>query len=88
MEGIQCRPDGSTFMEISKMPFRPIPDLVPRLDIVKTLTPMASALFARWVENERPAQTFATLRDTRLPRPVSGQLRLPDAHAPIESAAV
>lgn len=88
MEVIKSRSNGSTFMEISKKAFRPIPALVPPSDIVKSFTSMASALFARLVENERQAQTLATLRDTLLPRLISGQLRLPEPHALIESAAV
>jgi len=50
MEGIKSRSNGSTFMEISKKAFRPIPALVPPPDIVKAFTSMASALFARLVE--------------------------------------
>jgi type I restriction enzyme S subunit len=38
-------------------------------------------LLARIVQNELQAQTLATLRDTLLPRLISGQLRLPDAEA-------
>ena len=33
------------------------------------------------------AQTLATLRDTLLPRLISGQLRLPEALAEMEEAA-
>ena len=88
MEGIKSRSNGSTFMEISKKAFRPIPALVPPADIVKAFTSTASALFARLVENERQAQTLSTLRDTLLPRLISGQLRLPEAHELIESSAV
>jgi type I restriction enzyme S subunit len=36
--------------------------------------------------NDAAAQTLATLRDTLLPRLISGQLRLPDAEAMIEDA--
>lgn len=76
MEVIKSRSNGSTFMEISKKAFRPIPALVPPSDIVKAFTSIASALFARLVENERQAQTLATLRDTLLPRLISGQICL------------
>ncbi len=38
-------------------------------------------LLARIVQNELQAQTLATLRDTLLPRLISGQLRLPEAEA-------
>jgi type I restriction enzyme S subunit len=33
-----------------------------------------------------PAQRFATLRDTQLPRLISGQLRLPEVGAAVEAA--
>jgi len=41
-------------------------------------------LFDRLIENEKQAQTLATLRDTLLPRLISGQLRLPQAQAAAE----
>lgn len=76
MELIKARANGSTFMEISKKAFRPIPALVPSEPVVSAFEHTASPLFARIVENERQAQTLAQLRDTLLPRLLSGQLRL------------
>lgn len=76
MELIKARANGSTFMEISKKAFRPIPALVPPEPVVSAFEHTASPLFARIVENERQAQTLAQLRDTLLPRLLSGQLRL------------
>ena len=81
MEGIKARANGSTFMEISKKAFRPIPALLPPGAVIDAFLAVASPLFDRLVENERQAQTLATLRDTLLPRLISGQLRLPDAEA-------
>jgi len=81
MEHIKGRANGSTFMEISKKAFRPIPILVPPPSVIATFVDMASVLFGRLVENERQAQSLATLRDTLLPRLISGQLRLPEAEA-------
>ena len=37
--------------------------------------------------NELQAQTLATLRDTLLPRLISGQLRLPQAMADADAAS-
>ena len=79
MENIKGRANGSTFMEISKKAFRPIPALVPPAAVIQAFVDVADALFKRLVENERQAQTLATLRDTLLPRLISGQLRMPDA---------
>jgi type I restriction enzyme S subunit len=41
-------------------------------------------LLDRVIQNELQAQTLASLRDTLLPRLISGQLRLPDAIAEAE----
>jgi type I restriction enzyme S subunit len=77
MDNIKGRANGSTFMEISKKAFRPIPALVPQPEVVQAFAEVAGALFDRLIENEKQAQTLATLRDTLLPRLISGQLRLP-----------
>lgn len=76
MDNIKGRANGSTFMEISKKAFRPIPALVPTNELVTAFTETAEALFARLIANEQQAQTLSTLRDTLLPRLISGQLRL------------
>jgi type I restriction enzyme S subunit len=86
MENIKGRANGSTFMEISKKAFRPIPALVPSPETVQAFTAVAGTLFDRLIENEKQAQTLATLRDTLLPRLISGQLRLPEAQAAAEEA--
>ena len=38
-------------------------------------------LVSKIIENQRQAQTLAQLRDTLLPKLISGQLRLPEAEA-------
>jgi type I restriction enzyme S subunit len=86
MDVIKGRANGSTFMEISKKAFRPIPALIPPAPVLDAFVGVAGALFERLVENERQAQTLATLRDTLLPRLISGQLRLPEAGAIIEES--
>ncbi|MEY2861030.1 MAG: hypothetical protein RL392_1488 [Pseudomonadota bacterium] len=87
MDNIKGRANGSTFMEISKKAFRPIPALVPSPELIQAFTEVAGALFDRLIENEKQAQTLATLRDTLLPRLISGQLRLPEAAALLEGIA-
>ena len=86
MENIKARANGSTFMEINKKAFLPIPALVPAPEIIQSFTDVAGRLFDRLIENEKQAQTLATLRDTLLPRLISGQLRLPEADAMLEEA--
>lgn len=81
MEVIKGRANGSTFMEISKKAFRPIPALVPSAAVLEAFADIADPLFERLVKNERQAQTLTQLRDTLVPRLISGQLRLPEAQA-------
>ena len=85
MDNIKGRANGSTFMEISKKAFRPIPALVPTNGLVIAFTEAAEALFARLTANERQAQTLSNLRDTLLPRLISGQLRLEESAGAIHA---
>jgi type I restriction enzyme S subunit len=79
MDNIKGRANGSTFMEISKKAFRPIPALVAPQSILDPFDEVARSLFSLLVENEKQAQTLSALRDTLLPRLISGQLQLPEA---------
>lgn len=86
MDGIKGRANGSTFMEISKKAFRPIPALLPQQPVIDSFVDVAGALFERLVVNERQARVLVELRDALLPRLVSGKLRLPDAQSELEEA--
>jgi type I restriction enzyme S subunit len=48
---------------------------------------MVDPLICSMRNNELQAQTLANLRDTLLPRLISGQLRLPEAEAMVEGAS-
>ncbi len=58
----------------------------PPENILAAFDDIASVLRASMDENDQQAQTLAALRDTLLPRLISGQLRLPEAAALIEEA--
>ena len=58
----------------------------PPENILAAFDDIASVLRASMDENDQQAQTLAALRDTLLPRLISGQLRLPEAEALIEEA--
>lgn len=73
-------------MEISKKAFRPIPALVPSQAVLDAFDSVAVQLFARLVENEKQAQNLASLRDTLLPRLISGQLCMPEVETTIDAA--
>lgn len=73
MGSIKARANGSTFMEISKKAFRPIPALVPSANVLAAFASVVEPLFERLIENERQAHTLTQLRDTLLPCLISGQ---------------
>lgn len=58
----------------------------PPEEILAAFDNLASVLRMSMDENERQAQTLAALRDTLLPRLISGQLRLPEAQTQLEGA--
>lgn len=60
--------------------------LVPPDALLSAMDTCFGPLLARTVENELQAQTLTTLRDTLLPRLISGQLRLPQAEAELTEA--
>jgi type I restriction enzyme S subunit len=60
--------------------------IVPDSDVMKAFHAVAEPLLAKVSKNQKQAQTLATLRDTLLPRLISGQLRLPEADAMLENA--
>jgi type I restriction enzyme S subunit len=80
-EEIVSRANGSTFLEISKTNFRPIPVVAPGGNIMRTFDTEVRPLFGHIVENERESHTLAALRDTLLPKLISGELRVAGAEA-------
>ncbi len=81
MDAITGNANGSTFQEISKSNFRPIPVVVPSDPVLDSYRTKADALYRQMAENERESRTLAQLRDTLLPKLISGELRVPDAEA-------
>ena len=55
--------------------------LIPSEQVVTTYEKITGTLLNSWISNEKKAKTLANLRDTLLPRLISGQLRLPDVEA-------
>ena len=74
---IVSRANGSTFLEISKTNFRPIPVLMPDDAIMERYDATAKPLVDRIVVNCKVIWELASQRDALLPRLVSGALRLP-----------
>lgn len=60
--------------------------VVPPEEVIQVLGAQIEPLMERWLANAEQAQSLTQLRDTLLPRLISGQLRLPEAEALIEEA--
>jgi type I restriction enzyme S subunit len=74
MPEIHSRATGTTFAEISKKDFRPIPVILPPKEIMDAFTKQVSPLYDRITSNLKESRTLATLRDTLLPKLLSGEL--------------
>jgi len=79
MGAIKDRANGSTFMEISKKSFRPIPFLVPNSKVTAYFNGYAQNLYEKLLINSELIQNLTQLRDTLLPKLLSGELRVPEA---------
>ena len=83
---IQDIAGGSTFAEISKKTFRAVSVIVPQRAILVMYERLSRPLHERLVINVKEAVALAALRDTLLPKLISGAIRVPDAERALESA--
>ena len=60
---------------------------IPPIQVLKAFSDMVNPIYEKVVASKLKVSTLATLRDTLLPRLISGQLRLPEAEALIEDSA-
>ena len=91
LKGLRARFDlfdseGTVFGSINKKDFRGLPVLSPSDDVLFAFDDIVTPIDRRVIENEEQMRTLSALRDTLLPRLISGQLRLPEAAALIEEA--
>ena len=68
MESIVACANGTTFPEISKRNFRPLPVLVPPERILLAFEVMAASLHRQVVANLEESESLAATRDALLPR--------------------
>ena len=81
---ILSRANGSTFLEISKTNFRPIPVIAPITEVMKAFDQQVRPLYEHIVANERSSRVLIALCDTLLPKLISGELRVKEAERFIE----
>lgn len=75
MDDIQQTSSGSTFAEISKRAFRPFKILVPYENSIDTYTKIVNPIYARITANAEESKTLSAIRDTLLPKLISGEIR-------------
>jgi len=86
MQLIEANAGGTTFAEISKKAFRPLPMAVPPPEELDTFGSMAEPLLARIAAADRESDTLTEIRDTLLPKLISGEIRVPEAEEVVEEA--
>lgn len=86
MELIRGNASGSTFPEISKGVLRGLPMLEPKHDILGAFSNTLDPVVERLVALAKESRTLAALRDTLIPKLISGELRIRDAERSVVAA--
>ena len=81
MDAIVGNANGSTFQEISKKNFRPLPILVADEATQSAFDSVVGSMFERITANVIESRSLAATRDALLPKLMSGEIRVRDAEA-------
>ncbi|RBM58336.1 restriction endonuclease subunit S [Vibrio paracholerae] len=76
MDEIKQRASGSTFAEISKKNFKPISVVVPSEEVLIAYKKLVKPLYDAITSNVRQSEQLSTLRDTLLPKLLSGAVTI------------
>ncbi len=87
VEALKQRAHGSVFDTITRDTLAGVSVTYPDFPVIQSFERVVQSVMERIRENLFQAQTLSTLRDTLLPRLISGQLRLPEAEAILEEVA-
>ncbi len=79
VESLKQRSHGSVFDTITQKTLASVSVVYPSEVQIESFESLVGPVMERIKQNLIQAQTLATLRDTLLPRLISGQLRLPEA---------
>lgn len=85
-EQVKSRANGSTFLEISKKNFRNIPFLMPSDNVCTEFGRIAKSYMDVSTSFKKQVVSLTQLRDTLLPKLLSGELQLPEAEAAVDTA--
>lgn len=84
MDEIKAHAGGTTFAEISKRQFRPLPMLVPPPEQLAAFEAVVRPMFDLMAAQEREALSLTAIRDALLPRLIAGETRLINSTDPSE----
>jgi type I restriction enzyme S subunit len=76
MDSIKGRANGSTFQEISKSNFKDIDIVIPDSETLKRFDDIANSIFCKIVSNEIENGNLSELRDSLLPKLMSGKIQI------------
>jgi len=88
MESIVSRANGTTFMEINKRNFRPIPALRPPPEVLNEFVRIVEPLHLLIERHVRESLLIGNLRDMLLPQLLSGAMRLRDAERVVAEVSI
>lgn len=80
MDAIKAHASGTTFPEISKKNFRPLPVVLPTDDVIAAYQSTADPLFDLLIACVKESEQLAAMRDYLLPKLLSGQVRVEAAN--------
>jgi len=86
VETLKQRTHGSVFDTITRNTLDGVSVIYPSKPAIEAFEDVISSTMQRIKENLKQTQTLANIRDTLLPRLISGQLRIHEAEAAIEEA--
>ncbi|MCL2929754.1 MAG: restriction endonuclease subunit S [Trichodesmium sp. MAG_R01] len=84
MDVIVGRANGTTFLEISKSNFRSIDIIIPNYKVLAVFNKKVHSLHQKIVNNLKCSRTLANIRDTLLPKLMSGEIRVKEAETIIK----
>lgn len=85
MDEIKNRASGTTFAEISKKNFNFIPVIMPPKILISNYSTQTSSLYKSIESNVRESASLAMLRDTLLPKLLSGETSVPGAKTAVQN---
>ena len=77
----EAQSHGSAQANVSAAALQNYPVIIPTQPVLDYINGILSSMLEQILSNHEQAQTLAQLRDTLLPKLISGQLRLPEAEA-------